>query len=591
MQIALEEIHLKGNPVSPGIAMGKLFFCRFADDVIFEKSITLDEVEDEVRRYRLALAQSKRDLEKLQLVLENEKISEGRTILDAHMQLLQDPVITDEIEQEIRLSLKNAEFVLQCALQRYKMKFSTLPIAFFRERFYDLQAIVRRVLVCLKSSYLDDHFPTGNLLRESKSIYALEKIGVVYARELSFVDLTEASVSHAQAFMTEVNGATSHAAIAAKAKGVPFVTSIPYEKIERVSDLDTIIIVDGNTGDIYINPSDQTLKYYSSKFDSEANDEYLNQTRSNLNLPAETYDGCPVRLSANIEMAGEVKLLNDHGGSSVGLFRSEYAFLSHINFPSEEEQFLIYKEAVESMSGFPIVIRAFDLGGDKYLLGQKIPFENNPFLGCRAIRFLLQEKELFKMQLKAILRASAYGNLSILLPMISSLAELIKTKELIQTALKEVEEAYGFSLKPIRLGCMIEVPSAALITDLIARECDFLSIGTNDLVQYVLAVDRGNHSLSNLYSPAHPSIIRLIKMIISEANCCGIPVSICGEIAANPKFTPLLLGLGVHELSVSLRQIACIKDAIRNTSIVEATLLAEKALKLTTVEEIEALLI
>lgn len=575
MEITLKEIHIKGTPVSSGVAIGQLFFCRFSEDPIFEKHIAENEIEGELQRYRDALNRSKGDLEKLHIVLENEKINEGKAILEAHLQLLQDPVINEEIEQEIRVSQKNAEYVLQCALQRYKKKFSSLPLPFFRERFYDLQAIARRILDCLKG--------------ESKVSYPLVKTGILYARELSFVDLTEASVSHAKAFMTEVNGSTSHAAIAAKAKGVPFVTSVSYEKMEEVIDYNSVVIVDGNTGDIFINPSTETLAHYSSLINAKV-DEVLNQTSSNFSFPAETYDGCPIRLSANIEIAAEAKQLHSHGGSGVGLFRSEYAFLSHDDFPTEDEQFLTYKEAVECMAGLPIVIRAFDLGGDKYLLGQNIPFENNPFLGCRAIRFLLQEEELFKIQLRAILRASLYGDLSIMLPMISSLAELIKTKEIIKSVHAEIESTYHITLKPIRLGCMIEVPSAALIADLLAKECDFLSIGTNDLVQYVLAVDRGNHALSKMYSPAHPSIIRLIKLIVAEANCCSIPVSICGEVAANPKFTALLLGLGVHELSVSLRHISTIKAAIRNTSIVDAYLLAEKALKLSTVEEIESLL-
>ncbi|MGZ3633186.1 MAG: phosphoenolpyruvate--protein phosphotransferase, partial [Parachlamydiaceae bacterium] len=307
-------------------------------------------------------------------------------------------------------------------------------------------------------------------------------------------------------------------------------------------------------------------------------------------LRAETYDGYTVKLSANVEMASEVKALHQHGGNGVGLFRSEYAFLSHASFPTQEEQYRIYKEAVESMHGLPIVIRAFDLGGDKYLLGQKIPFESNPFLGCRAIRFLLKEKELFKEQLKAILRASNYGDVSLMLPMISSLAELQESKELLLLVQKEIEYEHRISVKGIRVGCMIEVPSAALITDLLAKECDFLSIGTNDLVQYALAVDRGNHALSHLYAATDPSIIRLIKLIVCEAHACGIPVSICGEVAANPKFTALLLGLGVHELSVSIRKIPLIKEAIRNTSIIEAIQLAEKALTLSTSGEVEALL-
>lgn len=570
-----QELLFKGVPISPGIAIGPLFFCHFADESIIERHIAKKDIEKEIQRYRDALGKGKKDLEKLLKLSENKEMDESAVILEAHLQLLQDTVITQEIERGIFENRRNAEFVLQETLNKYKKKFNSIPNDYFRERFYDLQAIIRRVLDCLKG--------------EIKVSYSGAKDGIVCSRELSVVDFTEASISSAQAFITEVNGATSHAAIVAKAKGIPFVTSLAYAEVEHAAKPTSITIVDGNTGDVYFNPSIETLERYRILL-SSARCPIHEVGCKNSTLPAETFDGYKVRLSANIEMADEVKLLHAHGGGGVGLFRSEYAFLSHLDFPSEEDQYQIYKEAVDSMYGLPIVIRAFDLGGDKYFLSQKIPFENNPFLGCRAIRFLLRERELFKMQLKAILRASVCGDLSVMLPMISSLAELLETKEILHFAQQEVEAEHGITLKPIRIGCMIEVPSAALIADLLAKECDFLSIGTNDLVQYALAVDRGNQALSGLYAPSHPSIIRLIKLIVTEANNCGIPVSICGEVAANSKFTALLLGLGVHELSVSLRHIGTIKNAVRSTSIVKAVQLAETALTLTSVEDIEALL-
>lgn len=577
MQITLNglEILFRGTPISPGVSIGPLFFSHFADDEIVERNIAKEDIEKEIQRYRDALTRGRRDLEKLLELSEKKKMDESTVILEAHLQLLQDTVITHDIEKGIRETRRNAEFVLQEILNKYRKKFNSISDDYFRERFYDLQAIIRRVLDCLKGGV--------------KVSYSGAKDGIVCARELSVVDLTEASISSAQAFISEVNGVTSHAAIVAKAKGIPFVTSIVYAEVELAANPNSIAIVDGNTGKIYINPSLETLEHYREII-SSVNSPILEACCKNSALSAETIDGYCVRLSANIEMAGEVKLLHAHGGGGVGLFRSEYAFLSHLDFPSEEEQYQIYKEAVESMYGLPIVIRAFDLGGDKYFLSQKIPFENNPFLGCRAIRFLLRERDLFKVQLKAILRASVYGDLSIMLPMISSLAELLETKELLHCAQKEVETEQGISLSPIRIGCMIEVPSAALIADLLAKECDFLSIGTNDLVQYALAVDRGNQALSGLYAPTHPSIIRLIKLIVTEANNCSIPVSICGEVAANKKFTALLLGLGVHELSVSLRHISSIKNAIRSTSIVKAVQLAELALTMTSAEEIDELL-
>jgi len=292
-------------------------------------------------------------------------------------------------------------------------------------------------------------------------------------------------------------------------------------------------------------------------------------------LPLQTRDGHAIRLSANMEMMHDFDTFEASGASGIGLFRSEYLFLSKQTYPSEEEQFEIYHEIMTNVKGASVVMRIFDFGGDKRLPCHQMPYEHNPFLGCRAIRLMLRDKELFKNQLKALVRAAEFGNMSILFPMISSLSELLEAKSLLKEAQKEVG-----STKIIPVGCMIEVPSAAIIADLLAKECDFLSIGTNDLVQYSLAVDRGNSLLRDLYSPSHPSIMRLIKFIVKAANKHGITVSVCGEIAASPKFIPLLIGLGVHELSVALHNIKATRQAITRTTLSSASKLALKAQQL-----------
>ncbi|MBA3236771.1 MAG: phosphoenolpyruvate--protein phosphotransferase [Parachlamydiaceae bacterium] len=580
MKVNLEEIYLKGSPISPGIAMGTLFFCRFTNDSIVERAIQTNEIEAELHRYRVAIIQARKKLESLKYLLQKGQSDENTLILEAHLQLLEDPVIIDDIESEIRKLKKNAEFVLQKTVRTYRKKFNAISDAFFRERFSDLQAIVRRILDCLKGEVKVSCNEIGG--------------SIVYARELSVVDFIEVNIDRAQAFITEVNGATSHAAITIKAKGIPFITSIANDVIERLVTPETVVIVDGFTGDLFINPREETLLRYAPRAYSCENTEDMHRVKKKKMVLAETpipYNAGNIRLSANAETAHEAKQLYADGVGSIGLFRSEYAFLSHADFPGEEEQFQNYKNVVEAMQGLPVVIRVFDLGGDKYLLGQKMSFESNPFLGCRGIRLLLRERELFKTQLKAIIRASAYGNLSILLPMISSLDELLETKELLKCSQDELESAQGAIFQKIRVGCMIEVPSAAVLADVLAKECDFFSIGTNDLVQYTLAIDRSNHISNDLYTPIHPSIIRLIKNIVEEADAVGIPVSVCGEMAANPEFTALLMGLGVHELSVSMIHIPSIRSAIAATNQLEACALANQALTVGSSAEVVALCI
>jgi phosphotransferase system enzyme I (PtsI) len=573
VSLQTSEFSIQGVPICRGIAIGKPFFFSCRDDAVPEFSIPTDEIQEEIQRYYGAINCAREDIQQLQKQLERERILEGSAILDAQLQMTDDPLLTSHVEEEIRNKRKNAEFIFQFIVKQYQKKFNALSDPFFRERFKDLQDISRRVMAYLLESV-------------RVSLAEIPPNSIVFAHELTATDIAEANPNHVSAFVCQTGSSTSHAAIVAKAKGIPYITSVPFASLEQGHSSE--IIIDACTGHIIVNPSLETRNKYL-RFRDQLQI-HLNELEEVKELEPETFDGYKVRLSANIEMVTELDMLHQYGGHGVGLFRSEYIFLSNEQFPTEEEQFLVYKQIVQKMHGLPIIIRTFDVGGDKLLAGQQVQ-EMNPFLGCRAIRFLLREREIFKAQLRAIIRASAFGDVSIMFPMISNLSELIEAKSVIMEAQSELlHRGELIPSHPLRIGCMIEVPSAAIIADLLAKECDFLSIGTNDLVQYSLAVDRGNHAMSNLYTPTHPSVIRLIKLVVAEANHQGIPVSVCGEVAADPRFTPLLLGLGIHELSVASRYIPLVKNAIRNISIVAASQLAGKALTLSTAQEIQDLL-
>lgn len=567
-----QEVRLQGTPICRGVSIGKPILFLPSEDAVPVFTISEADIGTEILRYRLALSQSRSELESLQKELENQQSIEGATILEAQLQMMLDPMLTVHIENEISSTRKNAEAVFQSLMDHYQIKFSAMEDPFFQDRFRDIQDISRRVMGFLRA-------------KQRASLINIPPDSIIFARDLTAADTVEANNACASAFVTEQGGPGSHAAIVAKAKGTPFVSSIPFQGIDLSKH--SLAIVDGRTGEVILNPSMETLRKY--QHERSKLQQHTEKLRAVKKLRSETFDGYTVRLSANIEMADELDILHQHGGSGVGLFRSEFICLSKDEFPSEEEQFEIYCELVKKMKGLPIVIRTFDVGGDKATGMQQETPENNPFLGCRAIRFLLKERIIFKTQLKAVLRASADGDVSIMFPMVSTLSELMEAKSVINEAREELQKEkkkYG----KLRVGCMIEVPSAAIIADLLAKECDFLSIGTNDLVQYALAVDRSNLEMSELYTPTHPSVLRLIKLIVHEATHQGIPVAICGEVAADPRFTPLLLGLGVQELSVSARYLPAVKTAIRNTSIVAASQLAEQAMSLSTAAEIQALL-
>jgi phosphoenolpyruvate-protein phosphotransferase (PTS system enzyme I) len=567
------ELYLQGYPICPGIAIARPFFFSVAEENIPEFAVPRDQIDHEVNRYYSALSYSRQDLLSLQKRLQKEGVNEAAAILGAHLEIMRDPLMTVKMEEAIRLKGKNTEYVFKTVLGEYESKLNKIPDEFFRERLKDFRDISRRII-----GHLRQH--------ERCTLAKLSSRSIVFAHELSPSDTAEANTEVIEAFVTRTGAETSHVAIMARAKGIPFVSNVDFPDLTVA--LPPRVIVDGCAGEVIINPSKATIKFYREEQKKIRVRAYGLQQRGHL--ASETYDGYKTRLTANIETFNELDTLHQYGGEGVGLFRSEYMFLAREAFPSEDEQFLVYRSIVEKVDGDTSVIRTFDIGGDKFANFNVNRYEKNPYLGCRAIRLMLRERPLFQTQIRAILRASAFGELSILFPMISSISELREAKGVIEDAKGDLlKKGIPFS-RSIPIGCMIEVPSAAITADIIVQECDFLSIGTNDLVQYALAVDRGNPSMSYLYTPSDLSIIRMIKMVVEVAKAAKKPLSICGEIAGDPRFTPLLLGLGVYELSVATLSLPMIKNVIRHLSITQAQTLALEVLSCTTAAEVDALL-
>lgn len=569
-EVRSQELHLEGAPICPGIAIGFAYTLEVRDHEVPQTSLKSKDIVGECHRYRHAVQKSAEDLEqvKRQLVLDGAR--DGAAILDTHLQILKDPMLNGYIEDAIESELLNAEFLLSRVVRDVEGRFEAMSDPFFRERFRDFQDVSRRIM----------HYLRHSLKRSSNKI---PRDAIVFADELVPSDTAEVGADFFGAFVTASGGSTSHAAIVAKAKGIPYVASVNFQEL-----LDTrpmTVIVDGRMGKVICHPTEDTLSHYR-RAKSELEERYRNlETASSLS--SETYDGYKISLSANVEMVSDLDSLQRYGGSGVGLFRSEYIFLSQHELPTEDQQFQIYRDLVERIQGLPVIIRTFDLAGDK---ASPAAGDSPTVGGGRSVRFMLENREAFKTQIRAILRASAYGEVSILFPMVSGLLELREAKELVRLARAELEAEGQPTGKSVGIGCMIEVPSAAILCDVLAKECDFLSIGTNDLVQYSLAVDRGSLQRDGWYSPTHPGVIRMIKMVASEGARNRISVKVCGEMAADPLFTALLLGLGIRELSVAPRHIPIVKHAIRNTGIVEATELAQEVLRLNTASDIAQLL-
>lgn len=569
-----QETILQGIPVSPGIAMGEPYFFLTDDHAFPEFSIPEKDLDKEIARYRQAVYKSRQDLLKLQNILRIEGSPEIVEIIETHLEMLQDPAMISEVEENIRKYGKNTETIVQVMLEEYKDRFKEKN-NFFQERVRDIVDVSRRVL--------------GHLYPLNRSkISNIPLNSVILSQELVPSDIAEASSFYVTAFVSMIGGPNSHAAIIARAKGVPYVANIDVSKLKKQTIAS--VIVDGDQGFLIINPTKKTLQKYRKQQKKYG---YHQQVLENeAHLEAETLDNHFIKVYANVETPFDVDLLLKHRASGIGLFRSEYLFLTQKKFPTEEEQFLIYRQIVEKIPDKPVVLRLFDIGADKMgeLLQNQftspIFYEANPALGCRAIRFLMQNLSLFEKQVRAMLRASIYGNVHILIPMISDLSELIQVKEMIQKIHQQMKKEKIPIKDHIPIGCMIEVPSIALLADIFSKYSDFFSIGTNDLTQYILAADRTNPNVSSIYHSNHLSLLRLIQTVIQLTQQDSKPLILCGEMAADPKLLPLLLGLGISEFSVSARHIPMIKHEIRQISMEKSRVICEKALNITNSNEL-----
>ena len=564
-----KEIRLQGIPLSPGIAIGKIVWSMPREDnVVPEIHISQDKIDREVHRFYEALKSSQKELLILRSKMKQESGDEAAAIVSVHLEMIQDPIITHEVEEGIRTQRKNSAYVFKQLMGHYQNKLSCIPDEFFKERVKDFQDITSRVMQFLN-------------YKQTTSLKDISFQAIVFADELSASDAVEANPNYIQALVCKQGvSSTAHVAILARAKQIPFVSNVAWQDGIQA----TQAIIDGYSGEVILNPTVISLAaYQKKKRDIDADLQQLDA------LPKEAFtaDGVKISLWANIEVYDELNFFDKQGIEGIGLLRTESLFMQKSSLPSEEEQFQMYLSIVQAMKGAPVVIRTFDIGGDKW---NQLPFETNPFLGCRAIRFMFEKIPLFKDQIRAILKASHYGCVKLLLPMISRKKELIEAKKILEEVKHELEdEKIPFDPK-IQVGCMIEVPSAALTSDLLLQECDFLSIGTNDLVQYTLAVDRTNLAMSYLYTPAHLSILRLLEFIIKEGVKAQKPVALCGEIASNPLFTQLLLGLGLVQLSIPCTSFSTIKRMISQISFTKAQAFAQQVLQLSSSEEIQTFL-
>lgn len=560
--VSPKRVELQGIGVSPGVATGPAFLMTTEDERFVERTIGDDEVAREIARFEEALIATRRQLHEIQRQVGSAIGQESASIFDAHMLVVDDRSLVEEVIRGLSVYKKNVETVLRLVADRYAQALLRVQDDYLRERAADIRDVSRRILRNLSGA-------------ASSTLAHLDHPCILVANDLAPSEAATLNRDKVLGFVTDLGSPTSHTAIMARALNVPAIVGL-HDVSVRVSRGDTVLI-DGNKGVLIIHPTHEDLERYGKV--EEARKSIQSSLERLRTEPAETIDGYHVQLSANIELPGDVDAVLASGASGVGLFRTEYLYLSKKHLPDEDEQAAIYTELAKRLAPAHAVIRTLDLGGDKFLSAVKMPQEMNPFMGWRAIRFCLAQPEIFKTQLRAILRASAHGHVKIMYPMISSLDEVLKANLLLDECMDALREKGIPFDADIDVGVMIEVPSAALTAHLIAPHVDFFSLGTNDLVQYTLAVDRVNERIAYLYQPTHPAIIRLIKNTVDVGHQHGIWTGVCGEMAANPLMVPLLIGLGVDELSVSASAVPLVKDVVRKLRYSQAEELAQTVLE------------
>jgi phosphotransferase system enzyme I (PtsI) len=561
---------INGIAASNGIAIAKAFRLEHPNLTVARSQI--ENVENEVNRFSKAINKAKEELQHIKEHALAELGADKAAIFEAHLLVLSDPELLNPIKEAIKNERINAEFVLNETANMFIKMFEDMENEYMKERAADIRDVTKRVL----SHLLGVTISNPSLLSEEV---------IVIAEDLTPSDTAQLDRKFVKGFTTDIGGRTSHSAIMARSMEIPAVVGTKQAMKDIQSE--DIVIIDGIDGKVIVNPSTDTVNTYKQK--KEEFEQKKIEWAKLINEPTITKDGQQVELAANIGTPDDVIGVNNNGGEGIGLYRTEFLYMGRDSLPTEEEQFKAYKSVLEGMKGKPVVVRTLDIGGDKELPYLDLPKEMNPFLGFRAIRLCLKEQNMFRTQLRALLRASVYGNLKIMFPMIATLDEFIEAKSiLLEEKTSLVEKGEQVSEK-IELGIMVEIPSTAIIADKFAKEVDFFSIGTNDLIQYTFAADRMNEQVSYLYQPYHPAILRLINQVIQAAHKEGKWVGMCGEMAGDPIAIPLLLGLDLDEFSMSATSILSSRSLIKTLNKQELKSLSESALSLQTTDQVKQL--
>ncbi len=563
-------IKLKGIPAAPGITIGKVYILDSEDLVIAKNPISEKDIPLEINRFKLSLQKTKLEITGIKDKILKELGSEHAEIFSAHLLVIEDTMLIEEVISKLKKEKFCVEYIFLNVLKKYVKAFSKMDDEYLKERISDINDVGRRILRNLLGA-------KHTLLSELK-----EKV-VIVAYDLSPSDTAMMHKKNVVGFVTDIGGKTSHTAIMAKSLEIPAVVGL--EEITKKAKNGDTIIIDGNRGIVILNPDSRTRESY--EIEKEKYDELGRVLISQKDLPAETMDGYKIELAANIELPEEIPSAIEHGATGIGLYRTEYFYMNRTDLPTEEEHFEAYKYVAQKIAPNSVILRTLDLGGDKFLSQLEVPHEMNPFLGWRAIRFCLAKPEIFKTQLRAILRASVYGKLKIMYPMISGVEEVIQANTILNDVKEELRKKRIPFDDHMEVGAMIEIPSAALTSDVIAKEVDFFSIGTNDLIQYSLAVDRVNEKIAYLYEPEHPAVLRLIRTVIENGHKNNIWVGMCGEMASEPSLVLILLGLGLNEFSTSSIMVPEIKRIIRSITLHKAREIADAAMKLSTGKEVK----